>query len=144
MSSDCVPCFNRIKTSLQQGTFHNKLKVAKVTPLSKSDDAENVTNYSPISLLPVFSKTLERIMYNRIYNHLKNNNLLFDKQFGFQQNNSTKHAILRLVNDISSSFEIGEYTLGIFVDLSKEFDTANHEISISKLECYGIKGKTLN
>ena len=144
MSSDCVPCINRIKTSLQQGTFHNKLKVAKVTPLSKSDDAENVTNYSPISLLPVFSKALERIMSNRIYNHLKNNNLLFDKQFGFQQNNSTKHAILQLVNDISSSFERGEYTLGIFVDLSKEFDTANHEILISKLECYGIKGKTLN
>ena len=53
------------KTSLQQGTFPNKLKIAKVTPLSKSGDAENVTNYRPISVLPVFSKIFERIMYNR-------------------------------------------------------------------------------
>ena len=53
------------KTSLQQGTFPNKLKIAKVTPLFKSGDAENVTNYRPISVLPVFSKIFERIMYNR-------------------------------------------------------------------------------
>ena len=101
------------------------------------------TNYRPVSFLPVFSKIIERIMYNRIYKHLKNNNLLFDKQFGFQLNNSTEHAILQLVNDISSSFERGEYTLGIFVDLSKAFDTIDHEILTSKLEYCGIKAKTL-
>ena len=61
-------------------------------------------------------------MYSRIYNHLENNNLLFDKQFGFQLNDATEHAILQLVNDISSSFERGEYTSGIFIDLSKVFD----------------------
>ena len=80
------------------------LKIAKVTPLYKSGDAENVTNYRPISVLSVFSKILERMMYNRIYKLLKSNNLLFNKQFGFQLNNSTEHAILQLVNDISSSF----------------------------------------
>ena len=72
------------KTSLQQVTFPDKLKIVKVTPLSKSGDEENVTNYRPISVLPVFSKILERIMCNQIYKHLKSNNLLFDKQFGFQ------------------------------------------------------------
>ena len=82
-------------------------------------------------------------MYNRIYKHIENNNLLFDKQFGFKLNNSTEHVILQLVNDISSSFERREYTLGIFVDLSKAFDTVDHEILISKLEYYGIKSKTL-
>ena len=81
-----------------------------------------------------------KIMYNRIFKHLKkNNNLLFDKQFGFQLNNSTKHAIFQLVNDIFSSFERGEYTLGIFIDFSKAFDTVDHEILISKLEHYEIK-----
>ena len=69
--------------------------------------------------------------------------MLFDKQFGFQLNNSTEHTILQLVNDISSSFERGESTLGIFIDLPKAFDTVDHEILISKLENYGIKGKTL-
>ena len=71
-------------------------------------------------------------MYNRIY-----------KQFKFQPNNSTGHVILQLVNDISNSFERGEYTLWIFIDLSKAFDTVDYEILVSKLEYYGIKGKTL-
>ena len=85
------------KTSFQQGTFPNKLKIAKITTLFKSGDAENVTNYRPISVFPVFSKILEKIMYNQIYKHLKNNNLLFDKQLEFQLNNSTEHAIFNLL-----------------------------------------------
>ena len=82
-------------------------------------------------------------MYNQIFKHLKNNNPLFHKQFGVQLNNSTEHAILQLVNGFSSSFERGEYTSEIFIDLSKAFDTVDLEILISKLEHYGIKGKTL-
>ena len=62
-----------------------------------------------LTVFPVFSKILERIMYNRIYKYLKNSNLPFDKQFGFQLNNSTEHAILQLVNNISNSFERREY-----------------------------------
>ena len=69
--------------------------------------------------------------------------MLFDKKFGFQLNNSTKHAILQLINDIFSSFERGEYILGIFIDLFKTFDTVDHEMLTSKLEYYGIKRKTL-
>ena len=78
-------------------------------------------------------------MYNRIHKHLKNSNLLFDKQFRLQLNNFTEHAILQLVNNVSSSFKRGEYTLGIFIGLSKAFDTVDHKILIPKLECYGIK-----
>ena len=82
-------------------------------------------------------------MYNRIHKHLKSSNLLFEKQSRFQLNNSTEHAILQLVNNVSSSFERGEYTLGIFISLSKAFDPVDHKILISKLEYYGIKGKIL-
>ena len=78
-------------------------------------------------------------MYNRIHKHLKNSNLLFDKQFRLQLNNFTEHAILQLVNNVSSSFKRGEYTLGIFIGLSKAFDTVDHQILIPKLEYYGIK-----
>ena len=72
-----------LKTSLQQGTFPNMLKIAKVTHLFKSSDAENVTNYRPISVLSLFSKILERIMYNRIYKHVKTITCYLTNNFGF-------------------------------------------------------------
>ena len=68
------------------------LKIAKITPLFKSSDAGNVTNYRPSSSDSIFSNILERIMHNRIHKHLRKNNLLSDKQFGFQLNNPTEHA----------------------------------------------------
>ena len=93
--------FSIFKTSLQQGTF------PKVTPLFKSGDAKNATNYRPILFLPQFPKILEKIIYNQIYKNLRNNNLLFDKQFEFQLNNTTGYAIFKIVIHISSSFERG-------------------------------------
>ena len=63
---------------------------------------------------------------------------LLPKQFGFQVNNSTHHAILNLTDDILTSFEKGQFALGVFIDLSKVFDTVNHDILLHKLELYGI------
>ena len=82
-------------------------------------------------------------MYKRVYNHLDSNGLLYEKQFGFQRNNSTEHAILQLTRDITSSFEKGEYTLGVFIDLSKAFEAVDHQILIKKLHYYGIDGTAL-
>ena len=79
--------FSVFKSSLQQGICLNILKIAKVTPLFELDGPENVSNYRPISVFPVFSEILERIIYNRLYKHLKSDHLLFDKQFEFQLNN---------------------------------------------------------
>lgn len=119
---------------MQQGVVPDLLKVAQVTPIFKSGDLTVLSNYRPISVLPAFSKILERIMYNRIYNHLISINSLFDKQFGFQKNHSTEHAILQLVRNITKSFENGEFTLGVFIDLSKAFDTVNHNILLKKIK----------
>ena len=69
-------------------------------------------------------------MYNRMCKHLRNSKLLFNKQFGFQLNESAEYAILLLVNNISSSFKRGEYALKIFIDLSKAFHMVDHEISV--------------
>ena len=131
--------FHVFKVSIQQGISYDSLKIGKVTPTFKFGDKGNRSNYRLISTLPVFLKVLERIMIT-VYNHLDSKGLLFEKRFGFQRNNSTKHAILQLTRDIADSFEKGEYTLGVFVDLTKAFDTVDHQILIKKLQYYAIDG----
>ena len=82
-------------------------------------------------------------MYNRLYTFLCENNILYEKQFGFQTAHSTDHAIIQLVNEISKSFEENKFTLGVFIDLSKAFDTVDHKLLITKLKNYGIRNKNL-
>ena len=75
-------------------------------------------------------------MYNRLYKHLKEKDILYKKQFGFQQKHSTEHAILQLIDQVSNSFERNQFTLGIFINLSNAFDTVDHKIKIKELWCY--------
>ena len=119
------------------------MKIAKVTPVFKGGDSADLSNYRPISVLPCFSKILERLMYNRLYKHLSNSKILYPKQFGFQKGHSTDHALLQLVDQIYESFERNEYTIGVFIDLSKAFDTVDHNIPLKKLDIYGISGMHL-
>ena len=129
--------------SLAKGVFPDKLKIDRVTPIFKKGNNTLVTNYRPISVLPCFLKLLERIMYNRLYKFLLEKNILYQKKFGFQNAHSTEHAILQLVNQITEAFSQGKYTLGIFIDLSKAFDTVNHNILLEKLKTYGIHSENL-
>ena len=85
--------------SIEKGIFPDQLKIAKVTPSFKKGDTALMDNYRPISVLPCFSKILERIIYNRLYSFFSENNTLYKKQFGFQKQHSTDHAIVHLVNE---------------------------------------------
>ena len=82
-------------------------------------------------------------MYNCLHKYLKENDILYKKQFGFQQNHSTEHAILQLIDQVNDSFERNQFTLSIFIDFSKVFDTVDNKILISKLKNYGVTGNNL-
>jgi len=129
--------------SISSGVCPNSLKIAKVIPIYKKDDSALVSNYRPISLLPSISKILEKIVHKRLYNFLNSNNLLIPNQYGFRKSHSTDYALIKLYDKIIHSLSNKEHTFGIFMDLSKAFDTINHEILINKLHNYGIRGTSL-
>ena len=132
-----------LNLSLSQGIFPNEMKIARVVPLYKSGDVRLIQNYRPVSILPVFSKIFEKIMYNRIIEFVDNREILHDSQFGFRKKRSTTAALIVLVDKILSGLNNGEITLGIFLDFSKAFDTINHKILQNKLSHYGIRGTAL-
>ena len=137
------PLVHIFNLSLNTGRVPDKLKIAKVIPLFKKGDKQQVNNYRPISLLTALSKVLEKIVYTRTSEFLKKHNIFSNSQFGFRKKHSTTHAILSLLKKVSSSIDKYCHTVGIFLDFSKAFDTINHEILIHKLSHYGIRGKAL-
>ena len=130
--------------SLQTGIVPDKLKIAKVIPLYKNDNLEQFKKYRPISILPCFSKIIERIMYNRLYRFLTKHNIISEKQYGFIKKHATYMALIDLVDKISSNFDEKKNAVGVFLDLSKAFDTIDHTILINKRQCYGVRGSACN
>ena len=133
------PLTKIVNLSLATGVFPKKMKHADVVPLYKNKNRKEVNNYRPISLLLTLSK-----MYTRTYRFLNDTNQIFGSQYGFRTRHSCDNAIGELLGNIVKNQELGKYTIALFLDLSKAFDTLKHEILLSKLEIYGILGLCLD
>ena len=137
------PLAELVNQSFLKGIFPHKLKVAKVVSIYKKGDPEDVSNYRPISLLPIFSKIYERLMYKRLYSFVICKKIIYPLQFGFQQHNSVDHALISMTEAIKNTLDNKRFGCGIFIDLQKAFDTVSHRILLAKLEHYGIRGNAL-
>ena len=138
------PLSSIFNSSFRTGLIPCELKSAKVIPLYKSGDRDNFINYRPISILPYFSKFIEKIVHNRLYDYFDKFNLLNESQFGFRKNHSTYMPLLLLQSAVSEAIDVGEVVLALFLDLQKAFDTVNHQTLLYKLESYGIRGVVLH
>ena len=122
----CIPLTNLFNLSVLQGDFPSEMKLAKVLPIYKTDNHQLIQNYRPISTLNLFSKVYERVIYNNLLDFIMENNILYDKQFGFRKGHSTSPAIITLVNKVSKSLDEEKIVCGVYLDIRKAFDSISH------------------
>jgi len=133
ISEISIPVTHIINRSLDSGIFPDQLTIAKIIPICKASDCNQLQNYRPISLLPAFSKLFEtKNMYNKVMSFLNSNNMLYKHQYGFRLKHSTIHPIIHLINHSAkvNNSNPQKYTMSIVCDLSKAFDVINHDIHI--------------
>lgn len=138
------PLLKIINKSFCNGVFPDALKIAKIIPLFKGGDSKDPVNYRPISVLPSFSKIFEKLMHARLTSFLLQNNSLDKSQHGFRKNYSTCSAIADVTNYITEALDKKLVAIALFVDVSKAFDSLNHNILLHKLDYYGVRGVVLN
>lgn len=126
--------------ALSTGCFPKLMQVSKVIVLFKGGDKNEMSNYRPISILPVFSKVLEKVIHNRLLNFCTKFELITPAQYGFRPKRSTETALLMQKEIILDALESKQLCIGVFVDFSKAFDRLNHQTLLQKLELYGIRG----
>lgn len=129
---------------LSTGVFPDILKKALVHPIHKSGERDSVGNYRPISVLTVISKILEKLINCRLTNFLHHNNIIANNQFGFMKGKSTEDATLLLTETIARNLDIKEKVIGVFLDMSKAFDTVSVPKLLSKMQSIGIRGIALD
>ena len=135
-----IPIEKLINLSFETGIFPDALKLTRIIPVFKNGDSLQCNNYRPISLTSNISKIMEKLAHQRLYLFLENNNVLYDKQFGFRNKDSSNHAPIEITEKIREALDKKQFVCDIFIDLQKAFHSVNHDILLDKLNYYGIKG----
>ena len=130
--------------SLSHGIFPDLLKIARIIPIFKNGDSTDPKNYRPISLLPSFSKILEQIIYIRLTSFFNKHDILNSSQYGFRTNHSTNSAIAEVLDCVTLALNKKLLSLALFIDVSKAFDSLDHQLLFAKLNIYSVRGTALD
>ena len=133
-----------INHSFNTASFPQRWKTAKVSPLLKGGDSEDLNNYRPISVLPVLSKVIERHVHNSLSGYLCENNLIYSKQSGFWKLHSTETAMIRIIDELLFNLDNNRVSGMILIDYCKAFDMVDHVILLDKLHAYGLDNTSLS
>lgn len=126
-----------INKSLEEGVFPDCLKTANVIPIHKKGDRANLNNYRPISLLPVLSKIFEKII-NQQLNTVVEDKYIDENQFGFRVGFNTEDAVVKFIDRIEKDLSLGLHVVSVYVDVSKAFDSCDHQILLNKIKRTGL------
>ena len=142
-AADCIckPLTMIFNSSFRLGTFPDRWKIARITPIYKSGAKDDTNNYRPISILSVLSKLYEKIAHDQLIDFLQSNKKLTKYQFAFRKLHSTITSLIGVSDHWYSNIDNKKANFALFLDLKKSFDTVDHEILISKLAKYGVKGR---
>ena len=133
------------RNCLKDGVFPICWKKGNITPIHKKGDKCTISNYRPISVLPICGKLFEKLIYYDLYNYLSSNNILNSNQSGFRSGDSCINQLTAITHEIFKAFDSNP-TLevrGVFLDISKAFDKVWHEGLVYKLKSNGIEGQAL-
>ena len=140
----CAPLADIFNNSMLKGKIPQSWKNAKVTPIFKAGDPTDVSNYRPISVIPVIMKVFERIVRNQLSTYLNYTKLLYEYQSGFRSKFSTETALIDVTEYIINGFDSGELVGAVMQDLKKAFDKVDLEILTKQLQWFGIKDMPLS
>ena len=132
-----------INSSFETGIIPPDLKIANITPIFKQGDKMSMTNYRPVSVLSYFAKIMEKAMCDRLTGYINIRDVLYPSQYGFRTGHTTDMALINIQDLITKAIDTSTFSIGIFLDLAKAFDTVDHRILLKKLEYYGIRGTPL-
>ena len=128
-----LPITQLCNLSIKYSSFPSACKIAKLKPIFKKGSKTDPKNFRPISLLPLISKVIEKVVHDQTKKYLNDHDIIYNYQSGFQENHSTDFVLSFLNDKKTKGFDKGVYTGMILINLQKAFDTIYHKIFLRKM-----------